>query len=160
MCPSGNTDPCDERLPGIKAAPAKWEPDRYALKECYSQPTTEHCKLLFSNSLCWIVTTLNLVKGILMLFVAFGGDEEKPLLTVGDAVASFIEEEDVSTDNMCLVPRNRIKKQNWEKIALPHEAKPRRKFAAASRIRWITCISLFVFILSTYNPWPLEYTNK
>ncbi|KAF6802448.1 hypothetical protein CSOJ01_11575 [Colletotrichum sojae] len=96
-----------------------------------------------SNPLCWAVTALNLLKGILMLFVAFGSDEETPLLTVGDAVASCMKEEDTSTESMCLAPRARIKKQNWDKIAVPYEAKPRRKFAAASFVRWITCISLW-----------------
>lgn len=137
--------PCDELINEIKAAPLDWRPDGFPLQQCYSQQTEEHCKLLFSNPLCWVVTTINLLKCILMLFVAFGDDKETPLLTVGDAVASFMQEEDTSTENMCLARKARIKKQNWDKIAVPYDAKPRRKFAAASLTRWITCISLFVF---------------
>ncbi|KAK1977013.1 hypothetical protein LZ30DRAFT_602218 [Colletotrichum cereale] len=142
------TTPKDELLTELKRTPEDWKLfDGKPLKECYSQKTEEHCKLLFSNPLCWVVTTLNLLKCILMLIVAFWKDEQ-PLLTVGDAVASFLEEEDTHTINMCLASKSRIKQKHWDKIALPHGAKPQRKFAAASVTRWITCILLCLSAIS------------
>ncbi|KAF6824089.1 hypothetical protein CPLU01_11018, partial [Colletotrichum plurivorum] len=139
--------PCDEIIKKFKDAPGDWKPAGFPLKELYSQRTEEHCKLLFSRSLCWLITSLNLLKCVLMLFVAFGTDEELPLLTLGDAVASFMEEEDMFTENMCLASKSQAGTKNWDKIALPYEAKSRRKFAAASRIRWITCVSLCLLAL-------------
>ncbi|KAF6831723.1 hypothetical protein CMUS01_07207 [Colletotrichum musicola] len=139
--------PCDEIIKKFKDAPGDWKPAGFPLKELYSQRTEEHCKLLFSRSLCWLITSLNLLKCVLMLFVAFGTDEELPLLTLGDAAASFMEEEDMFTENMYLASKSQAGTKNWDKIALPYEAKSRRKFAAASRIRWITCVSLCLLAL-------------
>jgi hypothetical protein len=39
-----------------------------------------------------------------MFYVAFFIHDE-PLMTIGDAVASFLEKEDITTKNMCLSTR-------------------------------------------------------
>ncbi|KAF6824336.1 hypothetical protein CPLU01_10935 [Colletotrichum plurivorum] len=90
------THTCEDWLFDFKATPGNWTPFQSAVKECYSQRTDEHCKLKFSNLLCWVVAAVNLLKVALMLLVAFGRGES-PLLTVGDAVASFLEHTDETT---------------------------------------------------------------
>ncbi|KAF6802962.1 hypothetical protein CSOJ01_11236 [Colletotrichum sojae] len=143
--PKSNSDektPCDDMLPRFKAEPGEWKLHGYRFKECYSQKTEEHCKLLFSSGLCWTVTVLNLLKAVLMLFVAFGGGE-RPILTIGDAVASFLKEEDPATKAMCLKSKKDFWKKDWLDMARQYDPRPRRKFAAATRARWLTCISLY-----------------
>ncbi|KAF6821989.1 hypothetical protein CMUS01_11259 [Colletotrichum musicola] len=142
---SDEKTPCDDMIPRFEAAPEEWTLHGNRFKECYSQKTEEHCKLLFSSGLCWTVTLLNLLKAVLMLFVAFGGGE-RPILTIGDAVASFLKEEDPSTKAMCLKSKRDFWKNDWLDMARQYDPRPRRKFAAATRARWLTCISLYVSI--------------
>ncbi|KAK0372027.1 hypothetical protein CLIM01_10616 [Colletotrichum limetticola] len=86
-----------------------------------------HRKLLFSSTLCWTVTAFNFAKGVLMLFVAFGMGEEDPLMTIGDAVTSFLEDQDESTADMCLKSKDRFVAQHWSKGPIQYDLKPQRK---------------------------------
>ncbi|KAF9872434.1 hypothetical protein CkaCkLH20_09931 [Colletotrichum karsti] len=140
---------CDDQLRKIKAD--EWRPYGRAVKECHSQKTEESCKILFSASLCWIVISVNLFKGILMLFVAFASTRDQPLLTVGDAVASFLAHPDESTTNMCLKSKKDFIDCNWFKSPQRFNAKSRRKFAAGTPARWISCILFFAVLLTTYT---------
>ncbi|KAK1460952.1 hypothetical protein CMEL01_15249 [Colletotrichum melonis] len=86
-----------------------------------------HRKLLFSSTLCWTVTAFNFAKGVLMLFVAFGMGEEDPLMTIGDAVTSFLEDQDESTADMCLKSKDHFVAQHWSKGPIQYDLKPQRK---------------------------------
>ncbi|KAK4031281.1 hypothetical protein C8A01DRAFT_42247 [Parachaetomium inaequale] len=90
-----------------KQTPDSWTPFNVTVKECYSLLTTERCKLLFIPRLCWLVTALNLLKALLMLAAALRPDA-RPLLTLGDAVASFTAVPDKCTENLCLVSKQDI----------------------------------------------------
>ncbi|KAK0369045.1 hypothetical protein CLIM01_13602 [Colletotrichum limetticola] len=112
---------------------------------CYSQKTEERCKLMFSKTLCWIVTTLNLVKGILMLFVAYG-NSERPLLNIGDAIESFLIEEDRYTRGMGLRSQAIQRKSGWWNANLQKfDTTRRRKFVAGSLCRPQVIMSLIYF---------------
>ncbi|KZL73928.1 hypothetical protein CT0861_08557, partial [Colletotrichum tofieldiae] len=136
ICSSFPEKECDGNPAGIQKAPGDWAFD---VQECYGQKTTEHCKLLFSGTLGWIVTSLNLLKGILMLIVAFGGGE-KPMLTVGDAVASFLEHSDPPTKAMCLKSKQSFLRNDWLQEPRQFDPVPRRKLAGTSVSRWIVCL--------------------
>lgn len=114
-----------------------------SIKAIYSQATEEHCKLLFNRTLCWIVTALNLLKGVLMLYVAFGSFDS-PILTLGDSVASFLQRQDPYTESMCLKPRNSFSKKKgfWDRTPEPLKRKRTLKFAAVRRRR--LCASLLM----------------
>ncbi|KAK1635065.1 hypothetical protein BDP81DRAFT_270504, partial [Colletotrichum phormii] len=132
---------CDERLTDIKSN-ATWTIGyNDEVKGCYSQRREEQCKLLFSSGLCWTVTTLNLVKGILMLFVAYG-NMERPILTIGDALASFLRNEDEYTKAMALASKSSVRKLGWDFGSQEFRFIRRRKFAAGSRLRWTTTIAI------------------
>ncbi|KXH31914.1 hypothetical protein CSIM01_02466 [Colletotrichum simmondsii] len=134
--------PCDEKLSEVKAKSTWIISTGMEVQGCYSQKTEEHCKLMFSKTLCWIVTTLNLVKGILMLFVAYG-NSERPLLNIGDAIESFLIEEDRHTRGMGLRSKAIQRKSGWWNANLQNfDTTRRRKFVAGSLCRWITCIAI------------------
>jgi hypothetical protein len=76
---------------------------------CLSERADPHCKLQFVPAIAILVTMLNLFKAGLILFVAFSATDEEPLLTMGDAVASFLEQEDPTTRNMCLLTLHDVK---------------------------------------------------
>jgi hypothetical protein len=82
-----------------------------------------------------------------MLYVAFGSLED-PLITIGDAVSSFLTSPDHTTRDMCLVSRKDVVKVShlggMEKFHAPKYWRPVRQrwFNAASKTRWWTCILL------------------
>ncbi|KAF2832511.1 hypothetical protein CC86DRAFT_366289 [Ophiobolus disseminans] len=80
--------------------PCNSEP--YPVEYCLSQPADAHCRLQFNTAIAVIVCVLNFVKAAIMFFIVFRvGDE--PLITMGDAAASFLETNDPTTKNMCLL---------------------------------------------------------
>ncbi|KAF6793076.1 hypothetical protein CMUS01_16111 [Colletotrichum musicola] len=134
--------PCDEMISDIKNQPGSpWKPFGFTIQDCYSQETREHSKLLFSSTIGWIVTILNLLKAVLMLFVAYGGSG-RPILTVGDALASFLQEPEEYTKDMCLNSNKYVSKNTWDDTPRQFEPTSRRKFTAGSLGRWAAFVVL------------------
>lgn len=132
---------CADYIAGFRADLDSWAPFGYGVKECYSLPTEERCRLLFSPTLCWLVTALNLLKGVLMLVTALRRDS-KPILTVGDAVASFMAVPDEHTVDMCLASKRDIAGNHglWSRVPRRMARRRHHKFVAASPCRWVTCL--------------------
>lgn len=76
---------------------------------CLSQPVQEHCKLQFSVGIMMAVIVCNLVKAISMGFIAWNQDPE-PLVTLGDAIKSFLNRPDSYTDGNCVVKKSRFER--------------------------------------------------
>lgn len=140
--------PCDDHIPQIKNNAEEWRPFGSIVTECYSQETDERCKILFSTTICWVVVVINLIKSILMLSIAIGCGDEEPILTIGDAVASFLKCSDDTTTHMCLKSKRDFVHHNWLKFPRRIDTRPRKKFSAGSPGRWITCVLLYVSDLS------------
>ena len=68
---------------------------------CQSSILPEECGLNFNTTVMIVVIICNLVKLICIICVLFIG-KEKPLLTTGDAIASFMENPDYNMSGMCL----------------------------------------------------------
>lgn len=120
-CPA----PCDDFLAAISAnVTSQWRPFNVSsVSSCHARASRERCKLMFSPLLSVIVTILNLLKAGLMFAVAWRRTEP-PLLTVGDAIASFLETTDyVSKAAGCLLDRReamardrRRRRRFWRRI--------------------------------------------
>ncbi|KAH0559280.1 hypothetical protein GP486_004204 [Trichoglossum hirsutum] len=107
---------------------------------CLSEQVKEKCKLEFSLYIMIIVIFCNLVKAVTMGLVVW--KERTPaLVTLGDAVSSFMEFPDVFTEGMCLVTKADILKGAWKNCRTPKKYKPVRNFwfRAASLKRWLIC---------------------
>lgn len=128
----------------MKEGSIPWKPLGLDVRGCYNKETFEHSRLFFSRAICWVVTTLNLAKAILMLFVAYDGigNTEKPILTVGDAVASYIQIPDGHTQKMCLKSKKGFSKENWEPSPKHFDHTRHRKFSGGSISSWVVCVSL------------------
>lgn len=74
----------------------------YPVSYCLSERAPAHCKVHFSRDISILVTVINFAKAALMFYAAFKISGE-PLITMGDAVASFVDNPDPSTKNMCLL---------------------------------------------------------
>ena len=113
------------------------------VKYCLGESVPESYSLEFSLGLAVFVTCANLFKAIVMCFIAFG-IKERPLMTIGDAISSFMEQPDHFTDNMCLLSKAKAEQNPRRWSAKPSFYKDKRKrwFNASSLRRWILCLFL------------------
>jgi alpha-beta hydrolase superfamily lysophospholipase len=88
-----------------------------------------------------VVCVFNLVKLVCMMLLLFSV-KETPLLNMGDAVSSFLDTPDPSTQGMCLAGKTEVNK-HWRKkgsISVPpltFTATSQRWCRAVSWTRWM-----------------------
>ncbi|KAL4909356.1 hypothetical protein BDW74DRAFT_146431 [Aspergillus multicolor] len=73
-----------------------------------------------------------------------------PLLTIGDAVASFLSRPDHTTNGRCWVGRSEVRKMTWplHSASIPQQLARRRRWArAATILRWM----ITFFVCGTLN---------
>lgn len=144
-------NPCqDQKLADVIAKNAtNWRPSYNTwevgkkVSYCLSQITPQHCKLQLSLPLLLIVSSFNFAKVVLMMVVALSL-KERPVLSLGDAISSFLENPDGTTRGMCLFDKDIVKSQSKPWAPRPLVWHPQRRFwfAAASVRRWVICITL------------------
>lgn len=88
---------------------------KLAIDYCHSEPKEEHCRLQFSLAIMYIVIGYNFAKAMCML-LTLRYHKSQPLVTLGDAVASFLNQPDPLTENMCLAD---IFSFAWSKNTFP-----------------------------------------
>lgn len=143
----------------------QWQPEGYDVQYCLSERVPEQCSYSGNVPIVAVVVVANAIKLIVMLFVAFRlGDH--PLITVGDAVESFLDHNDKTTEGLCLLTRNdviravRYRKhwtvqgqQKYGKAVIGKLARRQRErwAAAASVLRWsltVGCLLLALVVSS------------
>lgn len=106
---------------------------------CLSKREEEHCKLQFSLAIMIVVIICNLIKTICMSSIAWKQDLE-PLVTLGDAIASFLDRPDVTTDGNCIAGKTQFRKgRSWGLHLSRWNPKLLRWCRAASLRRWLFC---------------------
>ncbi|PUU72168.1 hypothetical protein B9Z19DRAFT_1172619 [Tuber borchii] len=109
---------------------------------CKSEITDEKCKVEFSLEIMIVVICCNLVKACCMI-TAVVRSQEPTLVTLGDAVDSFLRAPDPTTKGMCFADREFIKgewKHEWK--TRPRKWKKKglqRWWTSVGRTRWVTC---------------------
>jgi len=109
---------------------------------CKSEITDERCKVQFSLGIMIAVICCNLVKACCMVMTVVRS-REPTLVTLGDAVDSFLRTQDPTTMGICFADRRFIKR-GWRhgRSAGPRQWKQKgaqRWWTSVSRTRWITC---------------------
>ncbi|PYH49324.1 uncharacterized protein BP01DRAFT_388378 [Aspergillus saccharolyticus JOP 1030-1] len=86
------------------------------ISHCLAKRATQRCELLFSPSIALAVIVSNIIK-VTCMFLAARIDRPGILLRVGDAVASFLNQPDITTQGRCLLSRKDMKRgpDPWEK---------------------------------------------
>ncbi|KAF8537423.1 hypothetical protein BDD12DRAFT_226701 [Trichophaea hybrida] len=123
------------------------------VKECWSKRMDEVCKLQFSTGILSIVIACNFVKALCVLLTLCERDFV-PLVTIGDAIQSFLKNLDPTTAGICHTGKHYIEaqrrlRQPWntgEPKPLKWKPIKHRWWTAASLARWGTCVC---FILAT-----------
>ena len=112
------------------------------IDSCLSKSVAEHCKLQFSVAIMIVVIICNLIKTVCMTTILWKQDPE-PLVTLGDAIASFLDRPDVTTRQNCMADRSRFETgepgRYWRLLLSRWDPRRFRWFRAASRRRWILC---------------------
>jgi hypothetical protein len=117
--------------------------ENFPISHCLVQPVTEHCQIGMSVIFLGIVVAFNALKAV-FLFITALKMNQKSLVTVGDAIESFLDRPDPSTAGYCLLTRATSKGWTSKRACHPTvwRSKKERGFSAASTVRWIVCSSL------------------
>ncbi|KAE8318728.1 hypothetical protein BDV41DRAFT_560561 [Aspergillus transmontanensis] len=150
---------CSQLLSDVKEQVSKnsWYVDRYRVGYCLAERPPQRCKLEYSLPLAIIVIAFNLVKAIIIGYTAASATK-KPILTTGDAVASFMQRPDDFTRGQCLLTRESVKTRPCRPSykSSTFNSTPKRWHAAVSGKRYflglisytvaiIICIGLLIF---------------
>jgi hypothetical protein len=91
---------------------ADWYMAGEQVRYCLSELVPERCKLQFSLHIMVVVIFCNLVKLICLAQTGWGM-VGRTLVTLGDAVESFLEKPDPVTEGICLVDMKEVVKRAW-----------------------------------------------
>lgn len=92
------------------ANPLIWPPNGFVpqrnitIEGCLAETVPESCQLFINIPICVIVIVCNLIKLVCMFFAA-REDRDEVLVTIGDAIASFLQRPDPNTANECMIPK-------------------------------------------------------
>jgi hypothetical protein len=139
---------CQPFLSAIRSN-STWQPFGREVEYCLSQRVEERCMIQYSVYIAIVVVAVGVIKTIVMLYVVLGV-RDTPLITLGDAVCSFIKRPEVSTKGMCLCDvtdfqagDTKIQGNNiWMTAPLAFASNTRRQFYAVGWTRWIILIFL------------------
>ncbi|KAF5855729.1 hypothetical protein ETB97_008565 [Aspergillus alliaceus] len=151
----------------------------YDILGCLAIKAEEHCQLLYSPPICIIITLTLWTKVMTMFLTArIGRSRSAPLLTVGDAVASFMAKPDPTTEGICWISSADIRHGQWKSHhrtqefaemsagssnqhkQITYNRLTRRKFWMkapsitlwlATLTLWLMCIGAGVYLF--VNPW-------
>ncbi|EKG09742.1 hypothetical protein MPH_13175 [Macrophomina phaseolina MS6] len=156
---------CSDGLWEDLVAGDNWSVYGFDVEYCLSEKLSGQCSLNVATSLLLVVIIFNIVKVAVIVATLFT-ITDKPLITIGDSIASFIEEEDIYTRGMCLLGKEdvihhmgdgksgtdgqlarlstRQPSRSTFQLLFPKPFQPQSLhwFRAASTARWSTCLSL------------------
>lgn len=106
---------------------------------CLSRRVEERCRLQFSPMLLIMVIICNAIKAACMCLMIYQPDSE-PLVTLGDALASFLDEPDPTTQGNCTATKTHFMSRTWTKEPKPWVTQQQLQwFKNASWKRWLIC---------------------
>ncbi|MCJ1473578.1 hypothetical protein MMC13_002229 [Lambiella insularis] len=130
---------------------SNWTVFNQTIEYCLSQPKDGQCTLEFSRVLMIVVITANAVKIICMVLALWDFSEEHPLVTIGDAAASFLACPDPTTKSLCMStfegPIQVTGKHTIDRSAKPFSRHRSLWFRAPRALRWTMTFLLFIAAL-------------
>ena len=120
---------------------------RYPISYCLAKPN-KRCRLQFSLAIMFVIIICNAIKAICMTSLIW--TQSKPLLTIGDAIASFLENPDPTTEAYPVADKYHSIKHtvSHEAAQAAYRARYHLWFSSASRRRWfittILCLAILV----------------
>jgi hypothetical protein len=150
---------CQSELAGVKRdanSTRGWVVNGYKIDYCLVEETPEKCTLEYSLTLSIVVLVTNGLK-IAVILGTILSLRTNPLLTLGDAVASFFSVPDEASRGMGLITKGMVtaKKQslgNQDDIP-EYNPHPQRRWTSVSIERW--AVTSFLYILT-----PQDHPSK
>ena len=113
---------------------ADWQPFGSRVDYCLAETLDQKCKVQLTPNLAYVVVVVNLMKAAILAFTFFSM-KENPMMTIGDAVASFLRRKDQTTKNLCLMGKGDVK------LWTHGQVHPRPMHVGSKRRRWGSVIS-------------------
>lgn len=120
---------------------SRWEPD--LVDYCLSRRVKEECRLQFSLALLIVVIMSNFVKAVCMIVIVYRHDDT-PLITLGDAIASFLDDPDSTTQGNCVALQDSFQRRKWPQRPRPWATKRAYWFSSSSWRFWTSYNILWV----------------
>ncbi|KAI2477405.1 hypothetical protein Ptr902_11030 [Pyrenophora tritici-repentis] len=160
-CPSHAASPCNTNNEyEVPRNISQWTPYQSNLKYCLVEQVTETCELQFSFAIAALIILANAVKAICMAFTVRMCGNHAALVTIGDAIASFLDHPDLTTQGRCLQTRRHVEMWwNWNEWAAKSRTdgyqRDLRKFKptrfmwamAPSERRWVATYWAYGFLV-------------
>jgi hypothetical protein len=99
---------CSDLISMVKSHSDRWQSHGWQIEYCLSERVDAKCSLNFSLPIIVVVMICNVGKALIMLFIAFR-IKDRPLITIGDAIDSFLNMNDPATEGMCLISKGFFK---------------------------------------------------
>jgi hypothetical protein len=148
---------CSVSIDKIRQNSSQWTPynepdylypyDNAPVVGCLSESGPGRCRLQTNTQIYIVVIIMNAMKAVAMIYLAFSMREE-PILTIGDAISSFLETPDRYSAGLGMVSKYDVQNyhSNWAsknkvKRATIWDGAPER-CSSAGRLRWFLCILL------------------
>ena len=112
---------------------------RYKVEYCLAEEMPQHNRLQCSVSLMIVVIAFNIIK-MCVLFYMWLGIHDAPILTVGDAIASFLRRSDSYSRGRCLLDNRNVKYMN-PSSQVPAEKTHLQTVFTESRRQWRVAVS-------------------
>ena len=131
-----------------------WRGSTCFVSYCLAQTVAPHCEVQYSAMILIVVTICNLLNTFCISRLIWRS-QIQPLVTVGDAIASFLDSPDWTTTDMCLAGKRAfMRKSDWRVQYLNSQSECHSWFKAASAHRWFTtyfpCVAAIIVVV-----WPL-----
>ena len=118
----------------------QWLVGELTIAYCLSERLAGRCELQFSVVIMAVVVACNAIK-IMAVLAMLLGIKSTSLVTLGDAMSSFLQKPDKHTDGMCMASKSTTHGRGWDVSSPARHWRARRHFwlAAVSKSSWIVC---------------------
>jgi len=115
-----------------------WIMNNQSVEYCLSEEVPDICRLQFAVPIMAVVLSCNFVKFLCMI-IAIWRCKDASMVTLGDAITSFLEKPDSYTRGMCIISKKEIEDGLWPSWREPQRWKEKRHFRceAVGLRRWI-----------------------
>lgn len=154
---------CGSGVSSVQSHIDDWQPFGKPIEYCMAEKIEQHCRLEYSVHLVLVVVLTGLLKTSTMLYIAFWV-HDVPMLTIGDAVSSFLAVPDEKTKGLCLLDKSlkdfqpsvshahrtdsgEYSSMGWTAPLQYFHYRRRRHFTAASFRRWLAFLITFVVLI-------------
>lgn len=138
-------DMCSSHLSDLRANARSWKVYGMPIEYCLSERVEPQCSFNVTLTLLTVIIIFNLIKAYTIALMVLR-IKDKPLITLGDAISSFIDQPDATTTGLCLVNKSIVESHHRKKqreVLINHADKYKtehiRWYKAASKRRWLSC---------------------